>query len=182
MRRTFLLAASLIAVSAVSAGSASAQGRGRNTNGVPPGQRPAAGMCRIWINGVPPGHQPAATNCATAQANLPLNARIIYGDGVLPSTGNILSRTRQLSNGSWVLDRYRTDANGNTYLISTSPVRSRGAVKVRGNENDNDNEVEGNDRDHGRGNDNEVEGRGGDHGRGNDNGQGKAKGKGKGHG
>ena len=167
MRRTFLLAASLIAVSAVSAGSASAQGRGRNTNGVPPGQRPAAGMCRIWINGVPPGHQPAATNCATAQANLPLNARIIYGDGVLPSTGNILSRTRQLSNGSWVLDRYRTDANGNTYLISTSPVRSRGAVKVRGNENDNENEVEGNDRDHGRG---------------NDNGQGKAKGKAKGHG
>jgi len=123
-------------------------------------------MCRIWINGVPPGHQPAATDCATAQANLPLNARIIYGDGVLPS-GNIFSRTRQLTNGAWVLDRYRRDANGNIYLISTSPVRTRGAVKVRGNENDNDNEVEGND---------------GDHGRGNDNGQGKAKGKSKGHG
>ena len=162
MRRTFLLAASLAAVSAVSAGSASAQGRGRNTNGVPPGQRPAAGMCRIWINGVPPGRQPAATDCATAQANLPLNARIIYGDGVLPS-GNIFSRTRQLTNGAWVLDRYRTDAKGNIYLVSTNPVRSRGTMKVRGNENDN-----------------EVEGRDGDHGRGKD--KDKGRGKGKGHG
>jgi hypothetical protein len=57
-----------------------AQGRGRGNGGVPPGQRPAAGMCRIWIDGVPPGHQPAPTDCATAEARVPYNGRVIYGD------------------------------------------------------------------------------------------------------
>jgi hypothetical protein len=59
---------------------AMAQGRGRGNGGVPPGQRPAAGMCRIWIDGVPPGQQPAPTDCATAAARVPVNGRIIYGD------------------------------------------------------------------------------------------------------
>jgi hypothetical protein len=144
MRRTLLLAASILAVSATSA---AAQGNGRNTNGVPPGQRPPAGMCRVWINGVPPGHQPAVTDCTTAQLNVPLNGRIIYGNGVLPTAGNIFTRSRELSDGSWVLDRYRLGANGQTYLISTSPSRNSNAVKVKkakthgnsGNvENDND--------------------------------------------
>jgi hypothetical protein len=56
-----------------------AQGRGHNK--VPPGQRPPAGMCRIWIDGVPPGRQPAPTRCDVAARRLPPNARIIYGDG-----------------------------------------------------------------------------------------------------
>ena len=56
-----------------------AQGRGKPSQ-VPPGQRPPAGMCRIWIDGVPPGQQPAPTDCATAVARRPANARIIYGD------------------------------------------------------------------------------------------------------
>jgi hypothetical protein len=138
MRRTLLLAASILAVSATSA---VAQGRGRNTNGVPPGQRPAAGMCRVWIDGVPPGRQPAATDCTTAQLNVPVNGRVIYGSGVLPTTGNIFTRSRQLADGSWVLDRYRLGANGQTYLISTSPSRN-GAVgrRVRGDEQGENNE------------------------------------------
>jgi hypothetical protein len=48
---------------------------------VPPGQRPPAGMCRIWVDGVPPGRQPRPTDCATAERNVPPNARVIYGDG-----------------------------------------------------------------------------------------------------
>ena len=47
---------------------------------VPPGHRPPAGMCRIWIEGVPPGQQPAPTDCATAVRNRPANGRVIFGD------------------------------------------------------------------------------------------------------
>ena len=49
----------------------SAQGRNGN-QGVPPGQMPPAGMCRIWIDGVPPGRQPRPTDCATARARVPV--------------------------------------------------------------------------------------------------------------
>jgi hypothetical protein len=73
------LTLSLAAIAAVSAPLA-AQGRGRNAAGVPPGHMPPPGMCRIWIDGVPPGHQPRATDCATAQANVPYNGRVIYGN------------------------------------------------------------------------------------------------------
>src|SRR5215213_9123677 len=61
---------------------AEAQGRGRakGNQGVPPGQRPPAGMCRIWIDGVPPGHQPAPTDCETAVRNQPRNSQIIWGE------------------------------------------------------------------------------------------------------
>ena len=52
----------------------------RKSDHVPPGQRPPAGMCRIWIDGVPPGQQPAPTDCQTAVANKPSNARILWGD------------------------------------------------------------------------------------------------------
>ena len=65
MRNTLTVAAVLVAFTATSA---AAQGRGRNTDGVPPGMRPPAGMCRVWITGVPPGRQAAATDCATAEA------------------------------------------------------------------------------------------------------------------
>ena len=58
----------------------SAQGRGTKAGKVPLGQRPPAGMCRIWLNGVPPGQQPAPTDCATAVRNRPANGRVIFGD------------------------------------------------------------------------------------------------------
>jgi hypothetical protein len=58
---------------------------------VPPGQRPPAGMCRIWIDGVPPGKQPKATDCATAESNVPPNARVFYGN----ESGGEVARTRR---------------------------------------------------------------------------------------
>lgn len=54
----------------------------RGASKVPPGHRPPAGMCRVWIDGVPPGHQPAVTDCRSAEvqaARIP-NSRVIYGD------------------------------------------------------------------------------------------------------
>ena len=71
-----------IAIIAGAATTADAQGRGRGRadERVPPGQRPPAGMCRIWINGVPPGRQPAPTDCETAVRNQPANSQIIWGE------------------------------------------------------------------------------------------------------
>jgi hypothetical protein len=128
MRNTMILAAALVAVTATSA---AAQGRGRNTNGVPPGQRPPDGMCRVWIDGVPPGQQPAPTDCATARLNVPANGRLIYGGfpgrkgSTVRSNNDLLTRHRQIADGSWVVDRYRRDAAGNITIVSTKPWKDR---------------------------------------------------------
>lgn len=60
---------------------AAAQGRGGRNQGVPPGQLPSAGQCRVWYEGRPPGQQPRATNCDEAErmASRDPNARVIYG-------------------------------------------------------------------------------------------------------
>jgi len=47
---------------------------------IPPGQRPPAGMCRVWIDGVPPGRQPRPTDCRTAVRTVPRNGHVIWGD------------------------------------------------------------------------------------------------------
>jgi hypothetical protein len=54
--------------------------RAQEKDDIPPGFRPPAGMCRIWIEGVPPGRQPAPTDCSTAIRRRPPNARVIFGD------------------------------------------------------------------------------------------------------
>jgi hypothetical protein len=65
------------------------QGRGRQgqaaiarAQGIPPGQLPPAGQCRVWYEGVPPGRQPAPTGCNEAErvASRDADARVIYGD------------------------------------------------------------------------------------------------------
>ena len=78
-------AAATLIVFALAAGTADAQGRGRNranSQGIPPGHLPAAGQCRVWYDGVPPGRQPRATSCREAEriAARDRNARVIYGD------------------------------------------------------------------------------------------------------
>jgi hypothetical protein len=70
-----------------------AQGRGRYNNssqGIPPGQLPPAGMCRVWYDGVPPGRQPRATNCNEAEriASRTNNARVIYGSDTYNNNRN----------------------------------------------------------------------------------------------
>ena len=69
-----------LGLSAALAGPLAAQRTNLNTDKVPAGQRPPAGMCRIWLNGVPAGQQPAPTDCATAVRNRPSNGRVIFGD------------------------------------------------------------------------------------------------------
>jgi hypothetical protein len=52
------------------------------TQGVPPGQLPPAGLCRVWYDDRSPGRQPAPTDCRNAErtAARDRNARVIYGD------------------------------------------------------------------------------------------------------
>ncbi len=76
-RSHVILTFALVVVAAVSA-PLGAQGWDRKP-AIPPGHRPPAGMCRIWIDGVPPGQQPAPTDCATAVRNRPSNGRVIFG-------------------------------------------------------------------------------------------------------
>lgn len=74
-----LSGAALLAGATVASSPASAQGRGRNRDGVPPGQMPPAGLCRIWVDGVPPGRQPPPMDCREAERRAPWNSRVIYG-------------------------------------------------------------------------------------------------------
>lgn len=94
-----------------------AQGQALGPGAIPPGQRPPAGMCRVWINGVPPGRQPAATNCATAARNRPANARIIYGS---PSTVYGVPGTVYPTNRSTVVYPSSTGYPGSVVYPSTS--------------------------------------------------------------
>lgn len=125
MRNSLKLAAVLIAATAATA---SAQTGGRNSNGVPPGQRPPDGMCRVWVNGVAPGRQSAVTDCATAeaQARVTANSRVIYGGHPGRKRANddgLFTRRRQLADGSWVIERFRRDAAGNVTVVSTKAVK-----------------------------------------------------------
>jgi len=81
-------------------GCAVAQGRlgavVRAPQGVPPGQLPPAGLCRVWFNGLPPGRQPAPTTCREAEriAAQSRNARVIYGAGA-PALGQTRGDVRK---------------------------------------------------------------------------------------
>lgn len=77
MKRTAL---ALILV-ALAGSQALAQGRGRNSEGIPPGHMPPDGLCRVWYAGVPAGRQPPPTNCDEAEriASRTRDARVIYG-------------------------------------------------------------------------------------------------------
>src|SRR5215217_5812505 len=107
-------AMSLILLAMV-AGTSAAQGNGRNgrKQGIPPGQMPPSGMCRVWYDNVPPGRQPRATNCDQAErvASRSTNARVIYGDNAY-GTRNNDQRYRDRTNGG-VYDR--SYPNTNTY-------------------------------------------------------------------
>ena len=81
MRRTLSVGAAMLVGGLMAVGPAGAQGgrHGRASAHIPPGQRPPAGLCRVWIDGVPPGHQPGVTDCAYAYSHVPPNGRVIYG-------------------------------------------------------------------------------------------------------
>lgn len=117
---------------------AMAQGRGRGNGGVPPGQRPAAGMCRIWIDGVPPGQQPAPTDCATAAARVPVNGRIIYGDRTNGSRRDIYDQNGQVIPRSSQDCVQQIDRNGQVRTVCPYDDRRDDGVYSRRDRDDND--------------------------------------------
>lgn len=83
MKTTHSLTALALAAAALLATSLDARAQGRGSSqGVPPGQLPPAGACRVWYDGRPPGHQPAPIDCRAAEsiAARDRDARVIYGD------------------------------------------------------------------------------------------------------
>lgn len=116
---------------------APAQGRGRGNAGVPPGQRPPAGMCRIWIDGVPPGQQPAPTDCATAAATRPANARIIYSDrnGDRHDDRTLPNRRIYTSNGNVVI------LNGQRCVQRTDPTGQLRTFCANSDRDDDDHQL-----------------------------------------
>ena len=49
-----------------------------STLGVPPGQLPAPGMCRVWVPGRAPGQQAAPRGCARVEHFAPAGSWILY--------------------------------------------------------------------------------------------------------
>lgn len=76
----FLSLFAVLTIAAPLEAQARGKAHGRSSAGVPPGQLPPAGQCRIWLDGVPPGRQPGVTSCAEARRRVPPNGRVIYGD------------------------------------------------------------------------------------------------------
>ena len=111
---------------AAMAGTSEAQGNGRNrrNQGIPPGQMPPAGMCRVWYDNLPPGRQPRATDCDQAErlASRDRIARVIYGNvnGARNNDERYRDRDRNDRNNGGV---YRDDRYGNTY-----PTNGRNGV------------------------------------------------------
>jgi hypothetical protein len=106
---------------ALAAGTSEAQRRGRgNSQGIPPGQMPRAGECRVWIDGVPPGRQPAPTSCDQAEraASRNRNARVIYGDDAY-SNRNGDWRYREGTGG--IYDRTYPNTRGSGYGYNSVP-------------------------------------------------------------
>jgi hypothetical protein len=51
------------------------------TLGVPPGQLPPPGQCRVWVPGKPPGHQAKARTCDGIERSAAAGTWILYRPG-----------------------------------------------------------------------------------------------------
>ena len=138
-------AAMSVVLLALMAGTSEAQS-GRS-QGIPPGQMPSAGQCRVWFDGVPPGRQPAPTSCDQAEriASRSRNARVIYGDDRYSRSDDWRYRDRD----SGIYDRsypndgrtYPNDRNRGGYGYNSVPFDNGyrdGLEKGREDARDND--------------------------------------------
>jgi hypothetical protein len=85
----FFLAAALVALSSPADAQSRRQDRldrrdAARAQGIPPGQMPPAGECRVWYDNRSNGQQPSPTSCdrAEAIASRDRNARVVYGENV----------------------------------------------------------------------------------------------------
>ncbi len=91
------------------------------TLGLPPGQLPQMGECRIWIPGTPPGQQPRPRSrpCAGISAFAPPGSWIIYR----PSENQKLVYVREVDpNQAGIVIRTRIyDVDTNRFLREENP-------------------------------------------------------------
>ena len=124
----------LILLTAV-AGTSEAQGRGRanSAQGIPPGQMPRAGECRVWHDNLPPGRQPAPTSCDQAErvASRSRDARVIYGDDRRAGR-NRDERYRDRTTGtSRYPEVYRSYPNDRGYANNSVPFQVASVTVMR---------------------------------------------------
>jgi hypothetical protein len=116
----------VVLLSGLLAAPAGAQVWGRN-QGIPPGQMPPAGSCRVWYDGVPPGQQPAPMNCRDAEriASRSRDARVIYGsDGRYDDRYGYPDRNRNGRDDRYE-NRYPNGGYGNYGGYNTNSVPFR---------------------------------------------------------
>jgi hypothetical protein len=122
MTRTVASLASLMIAAFTTAGPLGAQ-YGQHSDRVPPGQRPPAGTCRVWIDGVPPGRQPAPTTCARAERDASAygrGAHVVYGD----RTSSVWPTDRRLQVLPAAEERRYVDAQGRLCTVRTEYKRN----------------------------------------------------------
>ena len=138
-------AATIIVIGLAATATISAQGRDRQAQGVPPGQLPPAGQCRVWYDGVPPGRQPAPTSCKQAEraASRDRNARVIYGDRRARTNDDWRTNDDYRTGGGSITDRIRDrignrDTNGRDNRAGYNNGEQDGYEKGREDGRDND--------------------------------------------
>ena len=57
--------------------------------GIPPGQLPRAGQCRVWVPGVPPGRQAKRRSCDGILATAPAGSWIVYRSAAHPDVVHV---------------------------------------------------------------------------------------------
>ena len=96
-RGVLALTAAILAVASPRAAIAQ---KGQGNQDIPPGSRPPAGMCRIWLDNVPAAQQPAPTDCASAVRNRPAKGRVIFGDDYAAKRSDSTRTTKAQGSGS----------------------------------------------------------------------------------
>lgn len=86
--------------------------------GIPPGQLPAPGKCRVWFPGRPPGRQPRAESCKAAMANAPAGSWVLYRPG---RGDEVHARVVDSRRAGTVVSVEVYTASGGRYLRSERP-------------------------------------------------------------
>ena len=84
--------------------------------GVPPGQYPPVGECRVWMPGTPPGQQPAPCSCFSLLRDVPVGAWVLYRPSSDPSVVQVTTYEEDRPNMVASVDFY--DAKSGEYVRS----------------------------------------------------------------
>lgn len=113
------------------------------TLGVPPGQLPRPGLCRVWIQGLPPGHEPRARSCSGIAPTAPAGSMILYRPSREPDVVHVHYIDQ---NRSGAIVRVRIFAAGTGEFVRDEDAASHH------DDDEDDNGGKGHGRGHGHGN------------------------------